>query len=112
MGKMSRDKGKAGEREAAALLREWGFESARRGQQYAGGADSPDVVGLPGWHIEVKRTETLRLYPALEQMERDKAGTSKAVVFHRRSRKGWVAILRAEDFLELIREREQRDVEH
>ena len=33
----SRNKGKRGEREFAALLREHGFD-ARRGQQFAGGA--------------------------------------------------------------------------
>ena len=36
-------KGKVGEREFAELLRAHGFD-ARRGQQFAGGADSPDVV--------------------------------------------------------------------
>ena len=66
MGKASRDKGKRGEREVAEFLRDHGIP-ARRGVQYAGGADSPDVIGFEGVHIEVKRTEALRLYPALEQ---------------------------------------------
>ena len=72
MGKPSRDKGKRGEREIAGLLRDYGYD-ARRGVQYHGGADSPDVVGLPGVHIEVKRTETLSLYPAMEQAKHDAA---------------------------------------
>jgi Holliday junction resolvase len=52
----SRQKGKRGEREAAKYLRSLGFTSARRGVQYCGGCDSPDVVcnELPGVHIEVK----------------------------------------------------------
>ena len=51
----SRQKGKVGEREFAALLRVHGFD-ARRGQQFAGGGDSPDVVsGALRWlHIEVR----------------------------------------------------------
>ena len=60
MGKTSRDKGKRGEREVASLLRSYGYDT-HRGQQYHGGKDSPDVVGLPGIHIEVKRTEAFRL---------------------------------------------------
>ena len=39
----SRQKGKVGEREFAALLRVQGFD-ARRGVQFCGGVDSPDVV--------------------------------------------------------------------
>lgn len=45
MGKLSREKGKRGEREFASLCREYGY-AARRGQQYSG-AGGEDVVGLP-----------------------------------------------------------------
>ena len=51
MGRMSRDKGKRGERELANALRNCGYET-RRGQQYSGTETSADVVGLPGIHIE------------------------------------------------------------
>jgi hypothetical protein len=47
IGMDSRRKGKVGEREFAALLREHGFD-ARRGVQYSGGVDSPDVVIFGG----------------------------------------------------------------
>ncbi len=103
VGKMSRQKGKRGEREAAALLREHGFSEARRGVQYQGGHDSDDVIGLPGWHVEVKRTETLSIYPALEQAIVDKSDAAKPVVLHKRNGKQWLAILNATDFLELVR---------
>ena len=66
MSKFSRDKGKRGEREVALILREHGFE-ARRGQQYCGANGDADVVGVPGLHIEVKRTEKFRMYEALDQ---------------------------------------------
>ena len=96
----SRNKGKRGELEAAALLKEHGYEGARRGQQYSGGAGSPDVCGVPGLHLEIKRVEALQLYPALAQARRD-AGDDGAipVVLHRRSGQHWVAILDADDFL-------------
>ena len=52
MAGMSRDKGQRGERDAAALLRELtGHDVQRRVRQHAGDAD---LVGLPGWSIEVK----------------------------------------------------------
>jgi len=98
-------KGKAGEREAAALLRKYGFE-ARRGQQFSGGGDSPDVVhNIPKIHIEVKRTETLSVYKAMQQARED--GHKKIpVVLHRRRGKEWLAILPAENFLALLKKYE------
>jgi hypothetical protein len=102
MGKLSRDKGKVGEREVAALLREYGFEG-KRGVQYQGGKDSADVTGLPGFHIEVKRTEKLNLEAAMVQAGEDAADVNTPVVFHRKSKNGWVVIMRAEDFLGMVR---------
>ena len=102
----SRAMGVVGERELAALLREYGFE-ARRGQQYSGGGDSPDVIGLPGFHVECKRVEAGSLYTWLAQAKRDSAGTNLVpLVCHRRNHNEWVAILRLEDFLKMI-QREQ-----
>ena len=103
-GRMSKDKGKVGEREVAALLRTHGFE-ARRGQQFAGGVDSPDVIhDIPGLHIEVKRTEALRLYAALAQAREEGYKQDVPVVFHRKNNEEWVVILPAHDFLDLIEE--------
>lgn len=97
----SRAKGKAGELELAAFLRSFGYE-ARRGQQFSGGSDSPDVVtSLPGVHLECKRVEKGSLYEWLDQAIRD-AGSNVPVVAHRRSRSEWVAILRLEDLLNLF----------
>ncbi len=98
----SREKGVRGELECSRFLKEFGFE-ARRGQQFAGGGDSPDVIHtIPNMHVEVKRVEALSLYPALEQAERDRKETERPVVFHRRNHKDWVVVLYAEDFLGLI----------
>lgn len=96
MGKASRDKGKAGERELAAKLRELGF-AARRGQQYCGANGDADVVGIDGIHIECKRTESLRLYDALEQSRQDARDGEVPVVMHRKNNRGWVCIIALED---------------
>ena len=99
MGKASREKGKRGERELAAELREYGYD-ARRGQQYSGkGGD--DVVGLPGIHIECKRVERLDLYAAMEQATNDAKDDERPVVFHRKNNKEWLVTLGLEDFIRI-----------
>jgi len=99
----SNRRGKVGERELAAFLREHGFEEARRGVQYSGGGDSPDVVGIPGYHLECKRTERTDLHAWMAQATNDSAGTGKVpVVAHRRNRSEWIAILPLEALLALI----------
>lgn len=56
MGKSQREKGKRGEREVAALIRDMlGYEVRRRVRQHEGDSD---LVGVPGWSIEVKRHST------------------------------------------------------
>ena len=57
----SRDKGGRGEREAVALWRALGYNTARRGPQFVDGSDNADVIGVPYW-VEVKRYE--RVYPS------------------------------------------------
>ena len=97
----SRSKGKRGELELAHWLEERGY-AARRGQQHKGGEDSPDVIcpDLP-FHFEVKRTERLNLYDAMDQAVND-AGKAIPVVAHRRNRGDWVGIIRLEDLLFLM----------
>lgn len=101
----SNKKGKVGELEVVNLLKAHGFE-ARRGVQYSGGKDSPDVVSNLPFHIEVKRVEALNLYGAVEQAKRD-AGESRYLVLHRKNNKEWLAVLDAEVFLELVKELEE-----
>jgi len=56
----SKQKGSRGEREAAGVIAEVFGCEARRGQQFAGGKDSPDVIhSIPGVHFEIKRVEKL-----------------------------------------------------
>jgi len=112
----SRTKGKVGEREFAALLREHGFD-ARRGQQFSGSPDSPDVVcdALAWLHVEVKRVQNLNLADACAQAERDQTGSGlKAadvaqskklawIVAHRRNHAPWLITMTAETFFKFLR---------
>lgn len=97
----SKRKGKTGELEAAHAIEQHLGIAARRGQQFAGGTDSPDVViDLPGVHVEVKRTESLRLYDAIAQATRD-GGTQVPLVLHRRNRSEWLAIVPLDQLMRL-----------
>lgn len=96
----SRRKGKEGEIALAKILRGYGYE-ARRGVQYHGGADSPDVVGLPGIHIECKRVERLDLTAAYEQAFRDSGDDEIPAVFHKKSKEPWMVTVSLEDFMRL-----------
>ena len=99
----SRNKGKVGEREFASLLREHGFD-ARRGQQFSGSPDSPDVVSdaLAWLHVEVKRVQNLNLAAACAQAKRD-AGGKPWIVAHRRNHAPWLITMRAETFFQFLR---------
>ena len=99
----SKNKGAAGERELARILRGYGY-NCRRGQQYCGANGDADVVGLPGIHIEVKRTERFALYDALEQAGRDAKTDEMPVVFHRRNNSEWVCVLPLDDFMRIYKE--------
>lgn len=107
----SRNKGKRGERQWRDELRANGY-AARRGQQFSGSPDSPDVVcdGLPWVHFEVKAVERLNIEGAMEQARRD-AAISKVqgpkskvpIVAHRRNFRPWLVTMEAETFFRLVR---------
>ncbi len=102
MGRMSKEKGKLGEREVVDLIKDHGYE-ARRGQQHRGGPGSPDVIhSIPNLHIEVKRREKFDLYGAMQQAQDDAPDGEVPVVFHRRSKCEWVVVIGAEDFLNML----------
>lgn len=106
-GKMSRRKGQAGELELAHILQAHGFPDVRRTSQYCGKTgDASDLVGLPGIHIESKRTERLSLYEAMGQARRDAAASGKGyfpTVFHRRSKQPWLVVMDLEDWCKMYR---------
>jgi Holliday junction resolvase len=101
----SREKGKKGELEWAKYLRDHGFE-ARRGRQYQGNDDAPDVVTELDdlIHFEVKRVERFYPYRALEQAMRDGGDELIPVVAHRPNNKDWSIFMTAKDFIFLMKE--------
>ena len=103
MGKMSKRKGASGEREAARKLNEVLGTAFHRGRQYHGGPESPDLAGdVPGLHVEVKRTEKLRLWEAVGQAKGD-AGTDQVpIVMHRANHKPWVLIVEVDQLIRLL----------
>lgn len=97
----SRRKGKEGELELARILRTYGFDT-RRGQQFKGGGDSPDVMGLPGVHIECKRVQNLVIEKAMVQSRTDAEGTDDVpVVMHRRDREKWKVTMDLDEFMKM-----------
>jgi Holliday junction resolvase len=97
-------KGKRGEREWRDQLRSAGY-TARRGQQFSGGADSPDVIcpELAGAiHFEVKRLQALNLKDAIAQATRDADGKAP-VVAHRRNGEQWLVTMPAWVLFPLLR---------
>lgn len=105
MGKLSREKGKRGEREVSQLFREFGFEG-RRGQQFKGTSDSPDVVvqaPVP-LYVEVKRREALNVPATIEQARSEAPTGAYPVVFHRRDRTPWYVSMEASKFLLLLQQ--------
>lgn len=103
MGKMSRNKGKVGERELAAELCKLGIRGARRGVQYSGGGESPDVIGLEPYciHIECKRVERLDLTAAMAQAIND-CGGKTPIVCHRKNRGKWMVTCHLDDFIRIL----------
>lgn len=110
----SNAKGKRGERQWRDELRENGY-AARRGQQFSGSPDSPDVVcgSLPWIHFEVKCVEKLNIEQAMEQARRDAAGTRPhsllredppcPIVAHKRNHRGWLVTMDASTFFAFLR---------
>lgn len=101
MGKASQRKGADGERELADLLRERGYQITRGGTLSFG--ERPDLSGLPGIHIEVKRVERLNVPEAMGQAIRDAEcfHDGAPCVFHRRNRQPWLVTMRLADWLEI-----------
>jgi hypothetical protein len=85
-------------------LRAQGF-TARRGQQYAGGIESPDVVceELKNLHMECKFVQNLNLDKACEQAEKDSRG-KRYIVAHKKNNKPWRVTMSSDTFFALLRD--------
>ena len=107
MGASQRNKGNQGEREWTALLRTHGWTDAQRllGQARDGGGDVP----LPPMLYEVKRYNKIAVRKWLDQachsmiQYQGRGCNVPAVAMREDGRKDWMVLLRAEDFLALLR---------
>ncbi len=98
----SKQKGARAERAVAKILKEHGF-TARRTAQYCGKTgDAADVVGLDGFHIEVKHQETTKIWDWIKQAERDCKDGDIPIVVYRKNNKQWQVTMSFENFLKLI----------
>ncbi len=97
-------KGARGEQELAALLRAEGFEIDRGGTTSFGTV--PDLSGLPGVHIEVKRREKLNVMEAMQQAIADAARFKDGApaLFHRRNRAPWLVTMLFTDWIRFYKE--------
>ena len=99
----SKQKGKRGELEVAHILQEHGYD-ARRTAQYCGNTgDAADVVGLNGFHIEVKRCETTKIWDWIHQAIRDCKGIKIPLVVFRKNGEDWYVVLKFTSFLKLLK---------
>lgn len=99
--KAQQRKGRAGELELVEVLNRYGIP-ARAGDPVSFGT-VPDVVGVPGVHVECKRVERLNVGAAMDQAERDAQRFQDGVpaVFHRRNRRPWLVTMRLDDWITL-----------
>ena len=105
MGKFSQAKGRHAELELVRILQENGIP-AEPGQAVSYGC-TPDITGVKGIHVEVKRRENVNLSAALEQAQQDatRFGDGLPAVFHRKNREGWRVTMPLSAWLELYKER-------
>ena len=100
----SRSKGKRGELEWRDVIRSHGYE-ARRGQQFSGSPDSPDVITNLPCHFEVKRVERLNIDSAMKHAEGE-CGEKPPLVAHRKNGGPWMVTMLAPTFFNLIEEKQ------
>lgn len=108
----AKQKGNRCEREFASILKDNGFE-ARRGMQFSGSPDSPDVVceQLPiHWEVKAEQACTSsRLLAAIEQVTRDAPAGKFRCVAHKKDGRGrkqpvWLITLPCQDFMEILKQ--------
>lgn len=99
----SREKGARFERKLANILKDYGFENARRGQQFCGSNGDADVVGMDGIHIEAKNVQALNIFKAMEQSRRDARENEVPVVMHTKDRQPILVTLDLDNFIKLYR---------
>ena len=103
MGAKSQRKGRGGELELVRVLNDYGIP-AQPGDPVSYGT-VPDVVGVPGVHVECKRVEKLNVHQAMGQAVKDalKFKDGLPAVFHRRNRTEWLVTMTLRDWIRLYK---------
>jgi Holliday junction resolvase len=101
-GRGKRNKGAAGERELAGILKDHlGFEVKRNLGQARDGADD---ITIQKFRIEVKRQERLQVDKWSEQVESCSKSGEIPVLAYRRNGQPWRVCLKLDDFIPMLRD--------
>ncbi len=101
-GRGKRNKGAAGERELAGILKDnLGFEVKRNLGQARDGADD---ITIQKFRIEVKRQERLQVDKWSEQVESCSKSGEIPILAYRRNGQPWRVCLKLDDFIPLMRD--------
>lgn len=108
MGKYQREKGKRGERLWRDVLRDAGFSTAYRTQQFSGkspcGSADVNCPELPDLHFEVKNVEKLNVWAAYDQAVADAPEGKVPVVAITKNNRGFICVVGGEDLMEILSE--------
>jgi Holliday junction resolvase len=102
LGRKPKARGNRAELEIVNILKAHGYQAYRNFA--SGGYGGSDVIGLPGFAVEVKMVEKLNVWAALAQCEAAASPTETPLLAFRRNRSRWYAAVPLEDLLGLIRE--------
>ena len=102
IGKSNKRKGKVFERECSKMIRARDFD-CRRGQQFRGSKDSPDIVSdsLNEFHFECKFKQNLNLWDALEKCLEEAPGKMPTIIW-KRDRKIPLVIMDFHDWMDIV----------
>lgn len=106
MGRMSRDKGRKGERSVALEFERFGW--TMRGLEGMGdhlahrNVGRREATGLVVLHVECKRAERLRLPEWVAQAEAEAPEGVPPLLVYRSNGEPWRAVMRLEDILRLL----------
>lgn len=101
-GKSNKRKGKVFERECSKMIRDRGFD-CRRGQQFRGSKDSPDIVSenLQEFHFECKFKQNLNLWDTLKKCL-EEAPEKLPVIIWKRDRTIPLVTMDFHDWMDLV----------
>jgi hypothetical protein len=108
MGRLSREKGKRGEREVVNVFKANGVDARRTAPMQADGKgdDSDVALSVPGFHIESKMAARITIVEWTRQAAQESGPTRVPVVAWRLCSRGnstpWQASLPLEDFAVLV----------